>query len=368
MYKDNICCLQRDTLWKLSKANDELKNKGYKIKIWDAYRPLSIQKIMWDMYPDDKYVANPYKGGSNHNKGCAVDITLINKNGKEVKMPSDFDDFSIKASRSDSNMSQEAKRNLEILTNAMVNNGFTTIDSEWWHFEDSESYKYDALDISLKTIANTKLPVQNLSGLNDSKQVILVTTNYQKSYKAKLSCFEKVGNLWKELLPKMGANIGKNGLKPTKDSKIEESEKNQFKYEGDMCSPIGIFSIDTLFGWGDNQNFKLPYKKVTNDDYWISENEKDSYNIWIHREGGPDKDWTNFEYMKIDPYKYGAIINYNMDGNKVVGNGSGIFLHVKGKNDYTSGCTALSEDDLIKVLKWLSPEKRPLIVQNVEYK
>ena len=87
-------------------------------------------------------------GVSKHNKGTAVDITLIDENNNELEMPSIFDDFTDKASRLNDNMSDVARRNLNMLTNIMVENGFTPIDSEWWHFNDSDSDKYQLVNVN----------------------------------------------------------------------------------------------------------------------------------------------------------------------------------------------------------------------------
>jgi D-alanyl-D-alanine dipeptidase len=152
IYPTDICVLRTKTAYKLVKANEILKSQGYKIKIFDGYRPISVQKIFWDLVQDSNYVANPSTGGSIHNKGCAVDITLVDINDNEVEMPSEFDDFSEKAFRS-SQMSNEARKNLEILTNSMVSVGFQSIDSEWWHYEDNERSAYSVVDLDL-TIFN----------------------------------------------------------------------------------------------------------------------------------------------------------------------------------------------------------------------
>lgn len=149
VYPIDVCLLQKETAIKLSKANEEFKKNGYKIKIWDAYRPVYVQKIFWDLVKDSRFVADPAKGGSRHNTGVAVDITLVDMNGKELKMPSKFDDFSLKAYRNNSNMDAEAKKNMDFLTSIMKQNGFVTIDTEWWHFEDSNFAKYKIIDVKL---------------------------------------------------------------------------------------------------------------------------------------------------------------------------------------------------------------------------
>ncbi|MHB8065621.1 MAG: M15 family metallopeptidase, partial [Ruminiclostridium sp.] len=114
LYPSPTCVLTKGTLDKLIKANNLVKNQGYSIKILDAYRPLSVQKIMWEATPNKNYVANPYRSGSKHNRGAAVDVTLVDKNGKDVKMPTEFDNFTAKASPNYKDMSQEQRKNLDV--------------------------------------------------------------------------------------------------------------------------------------------------------------------------------------------------------------------------------------------------------------
>jgi len=156
LYPSTLCVLQRETAIKLIKANNELIKNGYRIKIWDAYRPLSVQRIMWDIMPNDDFVANPNLRGSVHNSGFAVDVTLTDLSGKEVEMPTGFDDFTGKASRNVPGGTNTAERNLAVLTETLVKHGFKTINSEWWHYEDQELTERIPLDITFDEIQETK--------------------------------------------------------------------------------------------------------------------------------------------------------------------------------------------------------------------
>src|SRR3990167_4865629 len=98
VYPVAVCVLRKEAAQKLAAANAELMKDGYRIKVWDAYRPPYVQRIFWNLVPDERYVANPDKGGSRHNRGGAVDLTLIDENGNELEMPTGYDDFSAKAS------------------------------------------------------------------------------------------------------------------------------------------------------------------------------------------------------------------------------------------------------------------------------
>ncbi|SKA84714.1 D-alanyl-D-alanine dipeptidase [Caloramator quimbayensis] len=149
IYDIPVCVLQLNTALKLSKANSFAKDLGYRLKVLDAYRPLSVQKIMWDIIKNEDFVA-PYWRGSNHNRGAAVDVTLTFENGDEILMPSDYDEFSERASINYKDAPTIAIENRELLSMIMIKAGFLRIESEWWHFNDSEYEKYGLYDISLE--------------------------------------------------------------------------------------------------------------------------------------------------------------------------------------------------------------------------
>ncbi len=127
------CFLRLKTVKAMLSANAEFMKKGYKIKIFDCYRPLDIQKRMWEIVPNPSYVANPSKG-SIHNRGGAVDISLVDSKGVALEMGTAFDFFGVEASHNYQNLSQEIKSNREFLKNIMTQNGFNSFDSEWWHY------------------------------------------------------------------------------------------------------------------------------------------------------------------------------------------------------------------------------------------
>jgi len=135
---------------KLAEINKYLKkNYNLSIKVFDAYRPLSVQKIMWKIMPNTNYVASPKKG-SRHNRGAAVDLTLIDANGKEVDMGTPYDDFTQKAHSSYKNLPAEIYNNRMILQKAMKKFGFVPIESEWWHFDFKGWSKFSILDEPIK--------------------------------------------------------------------------------------------------------------------------------------------------------------------------------------------------------------------------
>ena len=155
LYAANICLLRQEVAVQLVKVQQSLRKSNLGLKIWDAYRPLSVQKKMWEKVPDPRYVADPRKG-SMHNRGVAVDVTLVDLQGKELEMPTAFDDFSAKAQSDFPDVTERARQNRKILQDAMRAQGFKTITSEWWHFYYQNYKKYSVLDVPLENFLNQK--------------------------------------------------------------------------------------------------------------------------------------------------------------------------------------------------------------------
>jgi zinc D-Ala-D-Ala dipeptidase len=141
------CFLRLKTVKALVKANTKFMRKGYRIQLFDCYRPLDIQKRMWQIVSNPDYVADPAKG-SIHNRGGAVDITLVDINGKALDMGTPFDFFGPEASHNFDNLPDEVKKNRVLLKRIMQQNGFISFDSEWWH--------YNLQNASKEKVANTK--------------------------------------------------------------------------------------------------------------------------------------------------------------------------------------------------------------------
>ena len=152
LYPEARCLLRKETAEKLKRAQSVLQEKGLSLKIFDGYRPLSVQKKLWEKYPVEGFVANPAKG-SNHNRGAAVDATLVDKDGKELPMPSAYDEFSDRAHRNYTGGTPEERKNRKTLEDAMQNAGFIGLKSEWWHFDDTEAKKYPVLDLPFSSVS-----------------------------------------------------------------------------------------------------------------------------------------------------------------------------------------------------------------------
>ncbi|MCS7013699.1 MAG: D-alanyl-D-alanine dipeptidase [Chloroherpetonaceae bacterium] len=151
VYKSARCLLQRSVAERLSRVQERLEKLGYGLKIYDAYRPLSAQWELWKVVPNPTFVADPRKG-SKHNRGAAVDLTLVDREGNEVEMPTEYDAF-VKEARSDyMDLPPHILRHRQILHDAMKAEGFLPNPSEWWHFDDPDWHTYPILDIDFDEI------------------------------------------------------------------------------------------------------------------------------------------------------------------------------------------------------------------------
>ena len=129
------CYLRKATAQALVAAQKDFVARGYSLKLFDCYRPLSVQKKMWKILPGTHYVANPAKG-SKHNRGAAVDLTLVEiATGKEVDMGTPFDTFSPNAHHSYTDLPKEVLAHRQLLKEVLGKHNFKPIFSEWWHYE-----------------------------------------------------------------------------------------------------------------------------------------------------------------------------------------------------------------------------------------
>lgn len=143
IYEFDDAFLRYGTVKKLKAVGEELAEQGLYLKIWDSFRPVAAQFRLWEICPDDTYVADPNKGYSNHSRGFAVDLTLVDSDGNELLMPTGFDDFSAMADRDYSDCTAEAAGNAQLLQCVMEKHGFTGYYGEWWHFNDNQKYEVE---------------------------------------------------------------------------------------------------------------------------------------------------------------------------------------------------------------------------------
>lgn len=141
LYKCNKCFLRYEVAKALINVQDMLEEKQMGLKIFDGYRPFPVQAIMFKKFPVPGYVADSI-GGSVHNRGAAVDLTIIDKNGKELDMGTGFDELSRKANRTYLMFPDTVLKNRVFLKELMQANNFTPIRSEWWHFNYIDGRKF----------------------------------------------------------------------------------------------------------------------------------------------------------------------------------------------------------------------------------
>lgn len=190
--------------------------------------------------------------------------------------------------------------------------------------------------------------IEKIRDIGTSKQVIVVTTNGFRTVNATINAYEKVNGTWKQVFSDMSGNVGRNGFTLNKT-------------EGDGHSPIGIYSLGTAFGIYKNPGTAMPYKQSTSNDFWVDDINSALYNTW--EEGPSNGRWASAENMHIHQYNYGFVINYNTK-ERTPKKGSAIFFHVwSGQGHGTAGCISTSQDNVIKILKWLDPSKNPEIIE-----
>ncbi|QOY52392.1 L,D-transpeptidase family protein [Candidatus Sulfurimonas baltica] len=199
--------------------------------------------------------------------------------------------------------------------------------------------------------------------LFSSEQIILVVSNDFNSSVASLRTFEdgkKVFNSFK-------VNIGKNGLGwGIGKIALKQEDSEPVKYEGDKKAPIGIFALDSTFGYKKNENLTMKYLHATKELICVDDSNSGYYNKIINIK---DEKPKSFEYMKRDDsqYELGVVVAHNPK--QLKNRGSCIFLHVeKAKDEPTAGCTSMSLQNMKKIVSWLDKSKNPILIQVPESK
>lgn len=158
VYPAPRCWLQKEVAQQLALVQKALEVEGLGLVVFDCYRPFSVQEQLWQLVPDERYVARPVRGedgmpleGSRHNRGAAVDVSLIDlASALALPMPTDYDDFSERAHRQyTGDLSPQVIDNSKILERIMHAHGFTGLDTEWWHFDADGWERFPLLDIPL---------------------------------------------------------------------------------------------------------------------------------------------------------------------------------------------------------------------------
>ncbi|HEY5811469.1 MAG TPA: M15 family metallopeptidase [Terrimicrobiaceae bacterium] len=152
LYPFPTAYVHRDVAAALQRVQEELRKEGLCLKIFDGYRPISVQSKMWSHLPDERYVSDPGGSGGKHTRGTAVDVTLVDRLGNELTMPTAYDDFSHKAHRFSRQWTKEERANSLKLEAIMKKHGFIPFPFEWWHYDFVGWENYPPLDITFESL------------------------------------------------------------------------------------------------------------------------------------------------------------------------------------------------------------------------
>ena len=152
LYPFPVAYVRRELIPCLEGVQRELAMKGLGLKIYDGYRPLPVQQKMWNLIHDEHFVSNPAVNRGRHTRGTAVDVTLVDKVGRPVPMPSNFDEFSPRAAVTYPGGSAEERRNRDLLQRVMIRHGFLSYPDEWWHFDFKGWENYPPMSIGFQGI------------------------------------------------------------------------------------------------------------------------------------------------------------------------------------------------------------------------
>lgn len=213
----------------------------------------------------------------------------------------------------------------------------------------SSSLAQGAKAAQTTTEVHHDLLVEKIKGIGNSEQAVIVTTSSFGNVLANIQLFQKDNGQWKEISSQFSGDVGMHGF-------------TWNKVEGDGKTPIGKFSFGTGFGKDANPGTQIAYRQVNDNDYWVDDSNSSLYNTW--QVGPANGRWSSGEKLLRSDwlYNYAVAINYNTE--KARGKGSAIFLHIwRGPGSGTAGCIATSEDNLLKIIRWLNPAKNPVIIQ-----
>ncbi|MCL2875253.1 MAG: L,D-transpeptidase family protein [Betaproteobacteria bacterium] len=357
----------------LKAVSVNLWEKGYGLKVFDAYRPeravrhfvrwakdLNDTRMKAQFYPDvDKpmlfekgYIA----ARSGHSRGSVLDLTLIELgSSQELDMGSPFDLFGKISHYAAPGITPLQAANRAVLREAMEAHGFRQLKEEWWHYRlIDEPYPETFFDFPVRNPVPADAPTrQILEKLAGSAARVIVVTERDgtKKNKALLRAYTKTDGLWSLRFSTDGW-LGKNGFR--KD-----------KREGDGATPTGVFTFGRTFGNADDPGALLPYTKLSPGDVWVDDPASKFYNQWAHADA-PGADWSSAERLVAfgKQYKYVAAINYNT-APIVPGKGSAIFLHVA-TGTPTAGCVAVPEAAMVFLLGFIEKDTRIVLTPSLE--
>ena len=146
IYVDRRAWLREETIRKLAQVARELEEKGYRLVLWDGWRPASAQKALWAAKPDGRFLTPPNRI-SRHTRGTSVDVSLADRNGKTLEMPSDHDEFTDRADEDFCDVPKEVAQRARLLRKAMFRAGFSGVPDEWWHYDLRDWASYEPIEV-----------------------------------------------------------------------------------------------------------------------------------------------------------------------------------------------------------------------------
>ena len=386
-YEAPVALLTREAAAALKAVSDDLIARGYRLKIYDAYRPqMAVTHFMnWALdlddtrmkeyfYPElekDVLFAQGYIAEhSGHSRGSTVDLTLFDMTTeKEVDMGGTFDYFGQLSHPDYQGITQEQYANRMILREAMMAHGFRPLEEEWWHFTlENEPYPDtyftfpirddwqntnitqreepagDGIHASIQHVTDSPAWIQVLPAARDETvtQLFVVAGMGMDKTTATVSMHERdETGQWKQILS-TPAYVGRNGLCMDADHA-----------EGCGQTPIGIYSFNAAFGIASDPGCAIPYTQVTEDTWWSGdEREGMHYNQMVNIQDYPDLDLSNSEHIVDYEYQYQYCLNISFNEDGTPGRGSAIFLHCLGPvKPYTGGCVAIPENIMKLVMQ-----------------
>ncbi len=203
------------------------------------------------------------------------------------------------------------------------------------------------------------------------KQMVVVHSNSWGSANGSLEPYERnpSGDGWHSTGQHWDVSLGMTGMGWGRGVLSGDVDPGPGKMEGDKRSPAGVFNLGSAFGYDATApaGSKMPYRQATNNDYFVDDPTSRDYNKWVRLspQDDPNSHWRSFERMKLrgDQYKLGLVVNHNMEPT-VPSRGSAIFMHIWSRpGGGTVGCTAMSEGNMRRLLNWLDPNQKPLLMQ-----
>ena len=376
-YEAHTAILTGEAADALKKAAVSLARQGYRIKVFDAYRPqravdrfvrwaedLGDQRMKPLFYPEvekaDLYRLGYISGRSAHARGCVVDLTLVDaRTGAELDMGTKFDLFGPASHYESKRLTAEQARNRKILRDAMAAAGFRGISSEWWHYvlvNETRRDRYHDFPVDLYEDAARRVTAEAVAGLavaeSCSRLVVVVPLSPSpEDARAFVLAFERRGNGWISVLRSEG-HVGYGGVAYP-------------RHEGSGATPLGAYSFGRAFGVADDPGSRTPYTKLAPGDLWVDDPHSRFYNRWA-RADDPNRDWESAEdlFAQKVAYRYAIAIGYNVDP-VLPGAGSAIFLHCTTGRP-TAGCISVPEEAMKQLLRFISDDTRIVVASSAE--